>query len=90
MGGEQDGGALLLDLFDQGPEPPPDMRIKPHGGLVQEEDRGVVEQGAGQEQPPFHATRELADRDVRLVLQFRVVQQIPGPQPYFSLGHTVE
>ena len=51
VGGEQDGAAGGLEALDQAPELPPGLGVEPGGGLVEEEELGVADQGAGECQP---------------------------------------
>jgi hypothetical protein len=48
LGGEEDGGAALaLEGPDLGPDRGPALGVEAGGGLVQEEDLGVVDEGGG-------------------------------------------
>ncbi len=58
LGGEEDGGApLVLQRPDLGPDGGPTLGVEAGGGLVQEEDLGVVDEGGGQVEAALHPSR---------------------------------
>ncbi len=58
MGADEDGVAGFGKVVDEGPECSPRDGVHARGGLVQEEDRRIVQDGAAQRQPLFPAAGE--------------------------------
>jgi hypothetical protein len=59
--GEEDRASLPFQLADQRAELSGGQRIHPGGGLVEEENRCVTHQAAGEMQSLLHPSRELLD-----------------------------
>ena len=58
-GGHHDGDAFAQELGEDDPELAAGNRIHARGGLVQEDDAGPVDEGAGQGELLFHASGQL-------------------------------
>ncbi len=67
MGGEQNALALLEQLLQPLPHQVARLRVEPGGGLVEQQQPGIVDERARQRQPPLHAAREFARLGLRLV-----------------------
>ena len=70
------GLALLADVIDQVPELPARKRVHPRGRLVQDQQVGVVDQGAAQAQLLFHPARKHARGAGQEALQPRAAGQL--------------
>jgi hypothetical protein len=66
---QQDGGALRMEMADVAPEIHPKLEVHTGGRLVEDDQPGVVHQGARQQQPPPLPARELGCPNVALRLQ---------------------
>ncbi len=75
VGGQQNRLALLQQQLQTLPHQVPGLRVQPGGGLVQQQQFGVIDQCSGQTQTPLHAARQLARPGVGLVRQRRKLQQ---------------
>ncbi len=88
MGGEQHRffpGKLLKQL----PEPHPLLRVQPGGGLVGNDDLGVVEQCLGNSQAALHTAGKGFDLFPGLLCQVHLLQKQldpPVPQGFFHTG----
>ena len=60
VGGQKNRFALLQEQLQTLPHQVPCLGVQACGGLVKQEQAGVIDQGAGQAQAAFHAARELA------------------------------
>ena len=75
VGRHQDRLALGAQLVDQGPELGADLRVEADGRLVEQDQLRVVDQPAGQQQPPAHPAGELVDGVLAAVAQARQVER---------------
>ncbi len=75
VGGEQDRLAAVAEVPDVAPDRRAGMHVDPERGLIQDDDLGVVQQRAGNRQPPFHAAGEGLHPGVRAVGQADQPQQ---------------
>src|SRR5579859_6795298 len=69
MGRQQDAPALLSDVLDPAPELAARLRIKASGRLIEQEQRGVVDDRDVQGEALLLSARELLERLVRLALE---------------------
>ena len=69
MGGQQNGAARQLELFDQLPELAAGLRVEAGGGLVEEQKIGIAHQRAGQRQPLFLPAGKAAHARFALLLE---------------------
>src|SRR6185369_14044644 len=76
VGGEDDRLARPVDRGELLPQAETALRIEPRGRLVEEEDLGPVQQGAGDEHPLRQAAAQLLDARPGLLLQAEVSQQL--------------
>src|ERR671912_619323 len=82
MGGEDEGLALIRELAQAVPDEMAGLRVEPRSRLVEDDDLGVVQQGAGDEQASLHPARELLDRRFGLVGELHEVEKLLGPPEY--------
>ena len=81
MGGEDDRDPLLLcKRCDVGPEMVAGLGIEAERGFVEEENRGMVEQAAGDLEAPPHTAGEGLDNIIPAVVEFDQVEEIRGPR----------
>ncbi len=59
VGGQDDRPTPLLEPPDEVPSGPPGLGVHAHGGLVEEGDLWVVDEGHGEAGPPDHTTAVL-------------------------------
>ena len=78
--GEHQGGAALLEPEQPVPEHVPRLRVEAGRRLVEHEDARLVDQRAGDGQPPLHAARQVVDLGVALLLELREAQELVGPR----------
>ena len=79
VGGEKDGDAAVAQPVDQVVHLPARHRVEPGGGLVEEEDRRIAEEHAGQPDPLAQALREAAAEIVGAVSEVDRVEGVPDP-----------
>ena len=80
MGGEEERHPFLArQPLEELPDPAAVDRVEPERRLVEEEDRGPVEDAAGEVDLPAHAAGEGADRVVAAVGQFEERQHLLDP-----------
>ena len=78
-------GPLGAQPMDQIPELTPREGIDAGGGLIQNQQLGVVDQRTAEPQFLLHAAGELADRSVRKGIQPRAAQQVANPSLTFPV-----
>src|SRR5262245_52591294 len=78
MGRQDDRFALAVVAADDFPEQEARLRIEAGGGLVKEEDLGVVHHGARDRDALHHAAGEAADHVVGAVVQPELVEEFVG------------
>ena len=71
----QDRDALAAQPVDQRPQLLAHLRVQPDGRLVEQHEPRLVDQRAGDQQPPAHAARELVDLRVAAVGEVRDVER---------------
>jgi hypothetical protein len=74
----QHGPALRREPAHEVAQPADPLRIEPVGGLVQDQDPGIAEQGRGEREPLAHAERVLADPAARRVLKRHDLDRLVG------------
>src|SRR5688572_31138335 len=89
MGGQDEGLALLGELAQPVPDEQAGLRVEPRSRLVEDDDLGVVQQGAGDEQAPLHTAGELLDRRFGLVGELHEVEKLLSPPEYQLAGKVV-
>ncbi len=82
MRGQQQGHALALEPVQPVPEHVPRLRVQTGGRLVQQQDVGVVDQGAGDRQPTLHPARQRFDDGVGPVGELDEVEQLVSLGPH--------
>jgi hypothetical protein len=55
------------------------LGIQARRGLVEDDDLGIVDERARDEEPPLHPARELLDRRIGLLGELHKLQELPGP-----------
>ena len=78
VGHENDAVALAVQLLEEGQDLLARARVESPGGLVGEEERGTVGQGARDGHPLALAAGELGGQRVRLLLDPDLVEQLQG------------
>ncbi|GAB4007892.1 hypothetical protein GCM10029992_62820 [Glycomyces albus] len=85
VGGQQDRHALLLELEQALPHQVAGLRVQAGGGLVEEDQVGLVDQGPGDGQAALHAAGEVVDLVVRAARELHELEQFgragPGLAP---------
>lgn len=66
VGGEEHGDSLCAQHAQFLPDEMASLRVEAGGGLIENKDLGLVDQGAGDDEAPLHATGEVADGGVGL------------------------
>src|SRR5690606_1812878 len=61
VGGQEHGDALSLEGAEALPEELAGLRVEARGGLVEDEELGTADEGAGHGQPALHAAGEGVD-----------------------------
>ena len=79
--GEQDGAAARLESLHHFPELAAGLRIEPRGGLVEEEQLGVVDQRAGDREPLGLAAGEVLHAGAGLVDEADPLENDPSKAP---------
>ena len=74
-----DGPALGTDPFDDVPEVAPRLRVETRGGLVEEDDLGIVRQRARERESLSLAARELLDLRVGSILEADEGERVVDP-----------
>jgi len=90
VGREQDRLAGGVELTQDVPEREPALRIESRGRLVEEQDRGAVQDGAGDHESLRHPARERQDRRLRPVDEPELLQPIVGLAAGFVRRHPEE
>ena len=90
LGGEEDGGALVVQLRDLLPDRLAADRVEAGGRLVEEEDRGLVNQRRGEVEAAAHAARVGADAPVGGLRQPDAVEQRVAELAAPARGHGVQ
>ncbi len=89
MGGEDDGGALLVDGLEKLPHGMTDLDVHAGGGFVEDQQARAVYQGTGDHQPTLHATGQVARHAVTLLPQAKLFQVLLGPRVGLLAFNTV-
>ena len=76
VGRQDERHAPLLEPVQPLPEQVARLRVEAGRGLVEEQDRGLVDQRAGDRQPPLHAARQRLDLVVRPLGQLGELEQL--------------
>ena len=76
--GQDDGGALLVDLAQELPHRAADFDVHAGRGLVQDQQPRLVHQRARDHQPPLHAAGQRARHALALVPQLQLLQVFLG------------
>ena len=87
MGGEQQGLALPYQAAQALPDQVAGLRVEAGGGFVEDHQVGVVDQGAGQGEAPFHAAGKGGDGDVGFAGQPGKIQQAGNALRHVALGN---
>ena len=74
--GEYERHAALLEPVEAVPQDVPGLRVEAGGGLVQQQDLGVVDQRAGDRQPALHAAGQRFDLRLRAVGELGELEQL--------------
>jgi len=74
------------ELFQSLPHLVAGLGIKPRGGLIEDQQLRVVDEGTGQNQPTYHAARELSDLTLPAVLEGHKFQESLRSLPRLSFG----
>ena len=77
--GDHQRDARLLEPEQLVPQQVPGLRVEAGGRLVEQQQVGPVDQGAGDRQPPLHAAGEVLDLGLRLLGELHELQQLVGP-----------
>jgi hypothetical protein len=75
MGREQDGLALDEQAFQAIPDQMAGLRVEPGGGLVEEQELGIVDQGTCQRKAPLHPAGQGRNSGVGAAFQPRKLEQ---------------
>src|SRR5262245_34759663 len=73
---QQDGGAGALERADALPDEPPGLGIESGGGLVEDEQSGLVEQRTRQHESAAHAAREGLDALAAMIAELGETDQL--------------
>jgi hypothetical protein len=79
VGGEDHGHAAGPQPLERRPHPPPQQRIDARGRLVEQQQRRLVEQRAGERHALLHAARERVDLVVGAMCEIDELEQLPRP-----------
>ena len=90
LGGEQQGGAFVLQLTDEVPHVDPAPRVEARRRLVEEQDLRTPHQARGQVQPPAHAAGVRLRRTSRGIRQLEPRQDLLGTTPRLRLREVVQ
>src|SRR5690625_1403456 len=80
---------LLLQRVQVVPDARPGLGVETDGRFVQEQDAGVMDEGAGDLEPSFHSTGQLSDQAALPVRQLDDLQQLTDTAPAFRAWHAV-
>src|SRR5262249_12127700 len=83
---EDDGLALREQLLEPFPDEVARLRIEPRGGLVHEDQVGIVDERAGERESALHASRERLDRRRGPRREARELEQARDARAYLALG----
>ena len=78
VGGEDEGHTLPLERVEAIPQQVASLRVEAGGGLVEQQQLGLVDEGARHDEPPLHAARQRVDAVVATVAQLHERQQLVG------------
>jgi len=90
LGREDQGGALPLELPEPLPDQVPGLGVEAGRRLVGDDDPGLIKQGPGDEEPPFHARGQLVDLAVSLGLELDELEEALDPLPGDALRNVEE
>jgi hypothetical protein len=76
MGGEDDGDAAFAKLAHHLPHVAPQLDVDARGGLVQEQDLGLVGERLGDHHPALHAAGQFLDLGVALLPERKLLQHL--------------
>src|ERR1700682_1320730 len=79
--GQDDRHALLLEAVEAVPNQVPRLRVEPGGGLIEEQQIGLVDEGAGDREPPLHPTGKKLDVTTGTVRQLDEIEELLGALP---------
>src|ERR1043165_6732483 len=78
---------LPHELLEALPDQVACLRIESGGGLVEEDEIGIVDQGAGQRQAPLHASRQRLDARIGARLEAGELEQMRDARLDLRVGH---
>ena len=87
--GQEDRRALLVQAADVAPQLLAQLDVDAGGGLVEDDQARLVQQGAGEQQAALHAARELGGAGVALGAQVEDVDHLVGALLGRGLLHAV-
>ena len=73
---EHEGDARLLQSIEALPQHVARLRVETGGRLVEQQDLGLVDQGARDRQPALHAARQRVDPRVAAIGELHELQQL--------------
>ena len=88
VGGQDDRYTQLVQTGDVLPELAAQLDVDAGGGLIQDQNRRLMDHGLGHHQTPLHAAGQLADIGVGLIAQAERVEQLVCAA--LALGHAIE
>src|SRR6185503_15092485 len=88
MRGEKDGLALAKQAAQPRPDEMPRLGVEPGGGLVEEDQFRVVDEGAGEREPSFHSTGQRLDSRFRARAQFSEFEQGGNAPAHFGFAQS--
>ena len=90
VGRDDEGDALPLESEEAVPQDVPGLRVQTGRGLVEEQQLGVVDEAAGDDQPALHAAGEVLDLVGPALAQLGEVEQLSGPLPHLCAAQSEE
>lgn len=90
MGGEDQGHALALEPEEPIPQDVPRLRVQPGGRLIEQQQLGVVDQAAGNDEATLHPSGEGLDLVAAPLGELRELQQLIGASAHLGAGEAKE